>query len=54
MIKAFRIRGLAVPLVFLISIVISFFSVEAAIYSWLLLIVVDFVLLRILRQHRWS
>ena len=54
MIRAFRIRGLAVPLVFLISIVISFFSVEAAIYSWLLLIVVDFVLLRILRQHRWS
>ena len=34
MIRAYRIRGLAVPLVLLISIVVSFFSVEGAIYPW--------------------
>ena len=49
-IRAFRVRGLAIPLVLLISIVVSFFSVEAAVYSWLLLFGVDFVLLRILRR----
>ncbi len=50
-IRAWRVRGLAIPLVFLISIVVSFFSVEAAMYSWLLLFVVDVVLLRILRRY---
>ena len=50
-IRAWSVRGLAIPLVFLISIVVSFFSVEAAVYSWLLLFVVDFVLLRILRRY---
>ena len=53
-IRAFRIRGLALPLVFLVSIVVSFFSVTAAIYSWVLLIVIDFMLFRILRRYRWS
>ena len=52
-IRAFRVRGLAIPLVLLISIVVSFFSVKAAVYSWLLLFVVDIVVLRILRRpHR--
>jgi uncharacterized membrane protein len=50
-IRVFRIRGLAIPLMFFISIAISFVSVSAAIYSWLLLVAGDFVLLRILRQH---
>ncbi len=51
MIRAFLIRGLAIPLVFFISIAISFFSASAAIYSWLLLVVLDFLLLRVLRRH---
>jgi hypothetical protein len=50
-IRAFLIRGLAIPLVFFISIAISFFSARAAIYSWLLLVVFDFLLLRVLRRH---
>ena len=50
MIKAFRTRGLAIPLIFLLSIAISFFSVRAAIFSWALLFVGDLVLLRILRR----
>jgi len=50
--RAFSIRGLGIPLVFLLSIGISFFSVTAAVYSWLLLAVVDFVLLRVLRRSR--
>jgi uncharacterized membrane protein len=33
MIKAYRLRGLAISLIFLLSIVISFFSVSAAVYS---------------------
>jgi uncharacterized membrane protein len=50
-IRAFSIRGFGIPLVFLLSIGISFFSVTATVYSWLLLAVVDFMLLRVLR---WS
>jgi uncharacterized membrane protein len=53
MIKAYRLRGLAIPLIFLLSIFISFFSVSAAVYSWVLLIVVDFVLFRVLRRYGW-
>ena len=47
--RAFSIRAWAIPLVFLISIGISFFSVTAAVYSWILLVVADFVTLRMLR-----
>jgi uncharacterized membrane protein len=36
-----RLQGLAVPVVFLASIVVSFFSPMAAMYSWLLLAVTD-------------
>jgi uncharacterized membrane protein len=53
MIKAYRLRGLAIPLIFLLSIFISFFSVSAAVYSWVLLMVVDFVLFRLLRRYGW-
>lgn len=53
MIKAYRLRGLAIPLIFLLSICISFFSVSAAVYSWVLLMVVDFVLFRLLRRYGW-
>jgi uncharacterized membrane protein len=44
-----RVQGLAVPVVFLLSIAVSFFSVAAAMYSWLLLLVVGPLL-----QRRWS
>jgi uncharacterized membrane protein len=36
-----RLQGLAVPVVFLLSIGVSFFSPRAAMYSWLLLFVTD-------------
>jgi uncharacterized membrane protein len=48
--RIFDIRAWAIPLIFLISIVISFFSVTAAVWSWVLLVVADFVLLRMLRR----
>lgn len=50
--RAFGIRAWVIPLIFLVSIAISFFSVTAAVYSWLLLVVADFVLLRVLRRPR--
>jgi hypothetical protein len=37
---------LAVPAVFLLSIAVSFFSVRAAMYSWLMLLAVDTVIVR--------
>jgi hypothetical protein len=45
-IRFFLIRGLTVPVIFLLTIGVSFLSVSAAIYSWLLLILVDAVILR--------
>jgi hypothetical protein len=51
-IRAFSIRGFGISLVFLLSIGVSFFSVTAAVYSWLLLAVADFMLLRVLRRSR--
>jgi uncharacterized membrane protein len=51
-IRAFSIRGFGIPLVFLLSIGVSFFSVTAAVYSWLLLAVADVMLLRVLRWSR--
>ena len=53
MIRTYRIRGLAIPLLFLISIGVSFFSVNAAVYSWILLIVADTVFLRVLSKYGW-
>jgi uncharacterized membrane protein len=40
-------RSLTIPLLFLLSIIISFFSVRAAIFSWFLLFGVDAVLWRL-------
>jgi len=53
MIKTYRIRGLVIPLIFLLSIVISFFSVSAATYSWILLFFADFLLFRVQRLFSW-
>ena len=52
-VKLHRIRGLAIPLVFLLSISLSFISTTAAIFSWVLLFVIDFVIFGVgrLRQE---
>jgi hypothetical protein len=50
-IRLHRIRGLGIPLVFLISIGISFISVRAAMFSWVLLFVVDSLILREVRPR---
>jgi uncharacterized membrane protein len=42
-----RVQGLAVPVVFLLSIGISFFNPRAAMYSWLLLSVTDPIIRRV-------
>jgi hypothetical protein len=42
-----RLQGLAVPVVFLLSIRISFFSSMVAMYSWLLLSVTDRLIRRL-------
>lgn len=46
-----RIRGLGIPLIFLLSIGVSFISVNAAIFSWVLLLGIDSVILRIIRSR---
>ncbi len=45
-IRFFMVRGLTIPAIFLLSIGVSFFSIQAAIYSWFIMIVVDAVVLR--------
>ena len=45
--RRLRVQGLAVPVVFLLSIGISFFSPRAAMYSWLLLAVTDPIIRRV-------
>jgi uncharacterized membrane protein len=45
-VRFFLIRGLAIPIIFLLSIVISFFSVSAAIWTWFVMIAIDAVVLR--------
>ena len=50
--KTRRLQGLAVPVVFIASIAVSFFSPMWAMYSWLLLIATD-PLVRWLRHHYW-
>ncbi len=42
-----HIQGLAVPVVFLLSIAVSSFSVTAAMYSWLLLLVANPLIRRV-------
>ena len=51
LIRAHHIRGVVIPLIFLISIGISFFSVRAAIYSWVLLAFSNFAGLRMLYRR---
>ena len=51
LIRAHHIRGVVIPLIFLISIGISFFSVRVAIYSWVLLAFGNFVGLRMLYRR---
>jgi uncharacterized membrane protein len=53
-IRAFHLRALYIPLVFLLSIAISFYSISAAIYSWVLLVIGDSIVLYILRRVRSS
>jgi hypothetical protein len=40
------ILGLTIPTIFLLSIALSYFSVQAAVWSWVALIVVDSVIPR--------
>ena len=40
-VRFFLIRGLTIPAIFLLSIVISFFSVSVAIWMWLVMLAVD-------------
>jgi TMEM175 potassium channel family protein len=49
-VRAFHVRALYIPLVFLLSIGISFFSISAAMYSWILLLLGDSVILYVLRR----
>jgi len=44
-------RSLAIPALFLLSIIVSFFSVSAAVLSWLLMFAVDAVLWRLQRNR---
>ena len=45
-VRFFLIRGLTIPAIFLLSIVVSFFSVSVAICTWLVMLVVDSVVIR--------
>ena len=51
-VRFFVIRGLTIPAAFLLSIGLSFFSVQAAIYSWFILIAVDALILFRRRMFR--
>ena len=42
-VRFFLIRGLTIPVIFLLSIVISFFSVSVAIWTWFVIVAVDTV-----------
>jgi uncharacterized membrane protein len=44
-VRFFLIRGLTIPALFLFSIVISFFSVSAAIWTWFVMIAVDAIVI---------
>jgi uncharacterized membrane protein len=45
-VRFFLKRGLTIPAIFLLSIVVSFFSVSVAICSWLVMLAVDAVVIR--------
>jgi uncharacterized membrane protein len=44
-VRFFLIRGLTITAIFLVSILISFFSVSAAIFTWLVMIAIDAIVL---------
>jgi TMEM175 potassium channel family protein len=50
-VRFFLIRGLTIPAIFLISIGISFVSVNAAIWTWLVMLVADAIILRRRMSH---
>lgn len=50
-VRFFVVRGLTIPLIFLLSIAVSFLDVGAAVGSWLLLMAVDAVVLHRRRAH---
>jgi uncharacterized membrane protein len=50
-VRFFLIRGLTIPAIFLLSIGVSFFSVSAAIWTWLIMLAVDAVILRRRMTH---
>ena len=50
-VRFFLIRGLTIPAIFLLSIGVSFFSVSAAIWTWLIMLAVDAVILRRRMSH---
>ncbi len=45
-VRFFLIRGLTIPAIFLLSIGISFFSVNAAIWSWFVMLAIDTIIVR--------
>jgi hypothetical protein len=45
-VRFFLIRGLTIPAIFLLSIVVSFFSVSSAILSWFVMLAVDAIVVR--------
>jgi uncharacterized membrane protein len=50
-VRFFLIRGLTIPATFLLSIGISFFSVNAAIWTWFIMLAVDVIILRRRMSH---
>jgi hypothetical protein len=46
-------RSLAIPFIFVVSIIVSFFSVRAAILCWFLMFGVDAVLWRLQKRYCW-
>ncbi|HEX2183607.1 MAG TPA: TMEM175 family protein [Rubrobacteraceae bacterium] len=50
-VRFFLIRGLTIPAIFLLSIAVSFFSVSAAIWTWLIMLAVDTIVLRRRMSH---
>ena len=50
-IRLHRIRGIGIPLVFLLSIAVSFISIRAAMFSWVFLFVIDSLILREVRSR---
>jgi uncharacterized membrane protein len=45
-VRFFLLRGLTIPAIFSLSIVISFFSVAVAIWTWLIMLAVDAFVIR--------